>query len=63
MRPDDVDEFLTILKNRIAKYRSQATRPASDAAARLSQLEALRRQNLITTEEYESKRKAIIGEI
>ena len=64
LRPEDVDEVLATLKERIAKHRTQvAAKPATDVATRLSQLETLRKQGLITTEEYEAKRKAIISEI
>ncbi len=37
--------------------------PARDAASRLAELEGLRRQGLVTEEEYQAKRQQILGEL
>ena len=50
-------------RQRVVIVSDAEVAPASRAAARLTELETLRRQGLVTEEEYERKRQAILDEV
>ncbi len=50
-------------KRRVAVVSGTRPAPALHAAERLAELEELRRQGLVTEEEYEAKRQAILDEV
>jgi hypothetical protein len=60
--PDDPDRFAVQSRSR-AQRRVQAAAPPSDTAARLRDLDTLRKQGLVTDEEYQAQRRAIIASV